>query len=59
MFAGGSTAPHIGEVVEESGDGGERRGCGSALACELVTRMVVCRACRVRVAIAVRNTAGL
>ena len=32
---------------------------GFALACELVTRMVVCRACRVRVAIAERNSGRL
>src|SRR5271157_4883884 len=32
---------------------------GSALACELVTRIVVCRACRARVAIAVRNSGRL
>ena len=32
---------------------------GLALACELVTRIVVCRACRVRVAIAERNSGRL
>ncbi len=35
------------------------RAAGSAMACELVTRIVVCRACRVRVAIAVRNSGRL
>ena len=30
-----------------------------ALACELITRIVVCRACRVRVAMAVRNKGRL
>jgi hypothetical protein len=32
---------------------------GFALACELVTRIVVCRACRVRVAMADRNKGRL
>ena len=35
------------------------RAAGSALACELVTRIVVCRACRVRVAMADRNKGRL
>ena len=35
------------------------RAAGLALACELVTRIVVCRACRVRVAMADRNRGRL
>ena len=43
---------------QERGDGGERPGGRLGLACALVTRIVVCRACRARVAIAVRNSGG-